>query len=176
VAFADGSLRRLYATEAPESWFEDYGEARLANGRASVAIPADFAQAVNTSLAYHVFVTPHTEDIEALAVTVRAPDHFEVRANGKGVVDGSFSFRIVAKRKDLAGPRFERVVASAAPVAPALDAAAHAPGTLDLPPLPALPASARAVPSIAADAAVAAEEKPPQIPPAPVRIARPDKQ
>jgi hypothetical protein len=59
-------------------------------------------------------------------VTVRAPDHFEVQANGKGVVEGTFAYRIVAKRKDIAGARLERVAAppagadAARPTLPAL--------------------------------------------------------
>jgi hypothetical protein len=40
VPFGDGSYRRLYAVEAPESWFEDYGEARRSMaGRASRSLP-----------------------------------------------------------------------------------------------------------------------------------------
>jgi hypothetical protein len=74
VPFPDGTVRRMYVTEAPESRFEDYGEAQLVNGRARVPIPADFAQAVNTSAPHHVFLTPHTAEIESLAVPVRAPD------------------------------------------------------------------------------------------------------
>jgi hypothetical protein len=89
VTFADGSVRRLYATEMPESWFEDVGEAQLVNGRARVPIAPDFAQAVNTAGPYYVFPVPHSADIESLAVTVRAADHFEVQANGKGVVEAA---------------------------------------------------------------------------------------
>jgi hypothetical protein len=148
IVFTDGSVRRLYATEAPESWFEDYGEARLVNGRASVPIPPDFAQAVKTSAPYHVFAMPHSEEIEALAVTVRAPDRFEVRANGKGVVEGSFSYRIVAKRKDVPGPRFERVALPPAPITPALDAAAQAPVAPVPVKLPDLPAGAQQIPPV----------------------------
>jgi hypothetical protein len=148
VAFPDGSVRRLYATEAPESWFEDYGEGRLVNGRASVPIPPDFAQAVNTAAPYYVFPVAHTAEVEALAVTVRAPDHFEVQANGKGVVEGSFGYRIVARRKDVPGPRFERVTPGAAPSVAALDAAVHAPVAPVPVKLPDLPAGAQQIPPV----------------------------
>jgi hypothetical protein len=147
VLFPDGTVRRLYATEAPESWFEDYGEARLVNGRASVALDREFLLAVNTAAAYHVFLTPHTAEIEALAVTVRAPDHFEVQANGKGEVAGTFSYRVVAKRKDIAGPRFERVTLQAAPTAPAADALARPAEPPKLPAMPELTPEQRAVPT-----------------------------
>jgi hypothetical protein len=151
VTFADGSVRRLYATEAPESWFEDFGEAQLVNGRASVPIPADFAQAVNTGTPYYVFVTPHSEEVEALAVTVRAADHFEVRANGKGVVEGSFAYRIVAKRKGAAAPRFERVMGADLRAPLASDAALRLPAPPEPPKafeVPELPAGARQIPPV----------------------------
>lgn len=111
VQTADG-WRKLYAQESPENWFEDFGEGQLAGGRASIALDPIFLQTIDTvSSRYHVFVTPHTSAVEALAVTVRASDHFEVEANGKGVVDGTFSYRIVAKRKGFAGDRLARTTA-----------------------------------------------------------------
>jgi hypothetical protein len=148
VTFADGTTRRLYAMESPESWFEDVGEAQLVNGRASVPIPPDFAQAVNTSAPYHVFPVAHTTDVEALAVTVRAPDHFEIEANGKGQVTGTFSYRILARRKGGTAPRFERVVGADSRAPLASDAALRLP-TAPEPPkppeLPELPAGARQI-------------------------------
>jgi hypothetical protein len=135
VRFADGSVRQLYATESPENWFEDFGEAQLVNGRASVPIAADFLQAVNTTVPYYVFLTPHTEEIESLAVPLRALDHFEVRANGKGQVDGSFAYRIVAKRKDVAAPRFAPVTGhETAQAGQALDVKPSAAIPVNLPP------------------------------------------
>jgi hypothetical protein len=151
VTFPDGSVRRLYATEMPESWFEDVGEAQLVNGRASVPIPPDFAQAVNTGTPYYVFLTPHSEDVEALAVTVRAADHFEVRANGKGVVEGSFAYRIIAKRKGGAAPRFERVTGTELRPPLASDAVLRLPAAPEPPKpfeVPELPASARQIPPL----------------------------
>jgi hypothetical protein len=151
VTFADGTTRRLYATEMPESWFEDVGEAQLVNGRATVPIPPDFAQAVNTSLPYHVFPVGYSADIEALNVTVRAPDHFEVQANGKGVVEGSFGYRILAKRKSGTAPRFERVVGAETRAPSASDAALRLPAASEppkMPEVPEVPASARQIPPL----------------------------
>jgi len=34
VLFPDGSHRRLYCMESPESWFEDFGTGQLTNGQA----------------------------------------------------------------------------------------------------------------------------------------------
>jgi hypothetical protein len=146
VPFGDGSYRRLYAVEAPESWFEDFGTGRLVDCRASVPIPADFAQTVNLSAEYFVFLTSRTAEVEALAVTVQAPDHFEVQANGKGQVTGTFSYRIVAKRKDIAGARLERVPAPSAADAAPPTVPAPLPALKDLPapppaPVPVVPAA-----------------------------------
>lgn len=38
VVFPDGSHRRLYSVESPESWFEDFGFAKLVNGQAHVEL------------------------------------------------------------------------------------------------------------------------------------------
>ena len=107
VRFPDGTVRRLYSTEAPESWLEDYGEGKIVDGKANVPIPADFLNAVNLKARYHVFVTPHAPEVGALAVTARESDHFEVQAGTKGA-NGTFSFRIVGKRKDIGGALRDR--------------------------------------------------------------------
>jgi len=96
-------LRQMYAVESPENWFEDFGESRLVNGRAVVSVPIDFADYVDLQRGYHVFLQAHAADIEALAVTSRTPTSFVVEANGKGQVEGSFSYRIVARAYDVTG-------------------------------------------------------------------------
>lgn len=48
VQFADGSHRRLYCIESPESWFEDFGTSVLADGRGQVDLDPDFAAAGDT--------------------------------------------------------------------------------------------------------------------------------
>ena len=99
----DGSLRLVYATESPECWLEDFGMGTLSGGRAEIRIATDFLPIIDTANAYHVFVTPHTADVESLAVTSRGANSFVVEANGKGRVEGTFSYRIVARRKDNPG-------------------------------------------------------------------------
>jgi hypothetical protein len=141
VPHPDGSMRRLYCTEAPEAWFEDFGEATIANGRATVNLDPDFA-AVVQSQNYLVFLTSHSSAVEALAVTSRTPNQFVVEANGKGQVDGTFAWRIVAKRRDQPGIRFERVplgVLADRPAGPEVKPIpAPLPGNM-----PALPAAAK---------------------------------
>jgi hypothetical protein len=106
VPFPDGSFRLLTCMESPEAWFEDFGEGTLVKGRAEVKIDSDFAKVVDLSQEYHVFVTPHDSKIKGLAVVARLANHFVVEGRGG---DGTFSFRLVAKRKGFAGQRFERV-------------------------------------------------------------------
>jgi hypothetical protein len=103
----DGSLRRLYALESPESWFEDFGRARLVRGRATVRLEPNWAALIRKG-DYHVFVTPEG-DCSGLAVVRRSSKAFTVHELAGGRSNVSFSYRIVAKRKDIAGKRLENV-------------------------------------------------------------------
>ena len=115
----DGTSRLLFCTEAPEPWFEDFGEAKIVNGTARVTIDPDFAVFADLN-AYHVFITEYDGN-NNLYVTKRDPTGFEVQAkaapthgaptsNSQTVdptaVNGTISWRIVAKRKDYNGKRF----------------------------------------------------------------------
>jgi hypothetical protein len=106
VPFPDGSHRRLYCVESPENWFEDLGFGELVDGQAEVQLDAGFRSIVIAE-AYHVFITEY-EGNNALFVTKRTSDGFVVRANGPKT-NGAFSYRVVAKRKDIPAPRFEEV-------------------------------------------------------------------
>jgi hypothetical protein len=108
VQFPDGSQRLLTCMESPEVWFEDFGEGTLTRGRAEIRIDPDFAGIVNLALTYHVFLTPHDSKIKGLAVTARFADHFVVEDQDSASA-GTFSYRIVAKRKGYERQRFERV-------------------------------------------------------------------
>jgi hypothetical protein len=107
VRFPDRSFRRLCSIESPESWFEDFGEAKLVKGKAEVKIDPDFAKTVNLKTRYHVFVTPHSTKISALAVVARLPGRF--RVEHPGGASGTFSYRVVAKRGDIRVRRLERM-------------------------------------------------------------------
>jgi hypothetical protein len=116
VPHPDGSHRRLYCVESPESWFEDFGKARLEGGCASVAIDPDFAAVVDLT-DYHVFLTGY-DDFD-LRVSEQSASGFHVVA--KDVISsGRFSWRIVAKRKDIAAPRFEVVTVPPEPTLPSI--------------------------------------------------------
>ena len=107
VRFPDRSFRRLCSIESPESWFEDFGEGKLVKGKAEVKIDPDFAKTVNLKTRYHVFVTPHSTKISALAVVARLPGRF--RVEHPGGASGTFSYRVVAKRGDIRVRRLERM-------------------------------------------------------------------
>jgi hypothetical protein len=98
VPFPDGSQRLLHCMESPEHWFEDFGSARLTRGRATVKLDADFAKVVTLN-GYRVFLTPEG-DCQGLYVRKRG-SRFEVREQQGGISNVAFSYRIVAKRKDI---------------------------------------------------------------------------
>jgi hypothetical protein len=106
VPFPDGSHRQLYCMESPESWFEDFGFGQLTNGVAHIQLDPDFATTIHTDV-YHVFITEYGDNT-ALYVTNRTNTGFEVRAKtSKG--EAMFSYRVVAKRKDITPGRLEKV-------------------------------------------------------------------
>ena len=119
MAHPDGTLKRLYCLESPESWFEDFGKGQLECGVAEVTIiDPDFAAVADLD-DYHVFLTPYGKP-EVIAVAAQTSTGFRVETiNSQS--DSRFSWRIVAKRKDIAAPRFETVVVPPAPVIPPMD-------------------------------------------------------
>ncbi|HTZ96168.1 MAG TPA: hypothetical protein VMB18_07210 [Terriglobales bacterium] len=101
VVPVDGGSRKvaLYAVEAPENWFEDFGSGQLSNGSARIDLDPTFAQTVNTDLDYHVFLTPNG-DCKGLYVSQKSPTAFEVHELGGGASSVAFDYRVVAKRKN----------------------------------------------------------------------------
>ena len=98
VPHPDGFHRRFFAVESPESWFEDYGEAELVDGSAEVGLDPDFAHFVDTNH-YHVFLSPYGETA-GIHVARRHREGFSVIAkSARGRI--KFSYRVVAKRKDV---------------------------------------------------------------------------
>jgi hypothetical protein len=115
VPHADGSYRRMYCLESPESWFEDFGEGRLECGQAHVQIPPDFTAVVALEH-YHVFLTEYGGH-NNLSVAERTPTGFRVESLDPGST-ASFSWRLVAKRKDIEGARLASVTIPPEPVLP----------------------------------------------------------
>jgi hypothetical protein len=107
VRGADGGLKRLYSLESPESWFEDFGSGQLTGGSATVQLEPGFAGVVHGHN-YHVFLTPR-DDSKGLYVSKQNPSGFTVQEAGGGTSSIGFSYRVVAKRKDIEGARLEHV-------------------------------------------------------------------
>jgi hypothetical protein len=99
VPFPDGSQRLLHCMESPEHWFEDFGSAKLARGRAVVKLDANFAKVIKRG-DYRVFVTPEG-DCRGLYVRRKSANRFEVRELTGGKSSVAFSYRIVGRRKDI---------------------------------------------------------------------------
>jgi hypothetical protein len=131
VPHPDGSHRRLYCVESPESWFEDFGEDQIVNGRGRVRLDPDFDVLVRGDT-YQVFLTPEG-DCKGLYVSAKNLHNFEVRELQGGTSYLAFSYRVVAKRKDIAGPRLERVEVPATPPPPAAPVPPPAIALLDPP-------------------------------------------
>jgi hypothetical protein len=106
VPHPDGSHRQLYTLESPESWFEDFGRGEVVNGRGRVELDPDFAAVVRSD-DYHVFLSPEGNS-NGLFVSERAPDGFEVREQRRGRSRLSFSYRVVARRRDVEVERLAR--------------------------------------------------------------------
>jgi hypothetical protein len=135
VPHPDGSHRLTYCTESPESWFEDFGRARLAHGSAEVQFDPDFAAIVRTE-DFHVFLTPEGET-EGLYVSRRGQDGFEVREQRGGTSDATFSYRVVARRRDVDAARLAVIELPQTPPVPDMPEIA-------LPEIPEAPTSPRA--------------------------------
>jgi hypothetical protein len=107
VPHPDGSHRLLYTLECPDSWFEDFGRAQMIDGKARVELDLDYAAMVRTE-DYHVFMTPEG-DSKGLYVSNKSPETFEVLEQQGGTSNLAFSYRIVAKRKDIEARRLAEV-------------------------------------------------------------------
>ena len=101
----------LYAIQSTENWFEDFGAASLKDGEAVVEIEALFAQTVNLSEDYRVFLTP-LGDCNGLYVAEKTATSFTVHELGGGSADVDFDYRLVAKRLGYETERLEPVSAS----------------------------------------------------------------
>lgn len=96
VGTHDYGYRQLYAVESPAVWFEDFGAAELVGGRATVTIEAIFAQTVNLSATYHVFLTPLGDC--PLYVAEKTAASFTVQAMSGRECSIAFDYRIIAPR------------------------------------------------------------------------------
>jgi hypothetical protein len=107
VPDARGGHRRVFCIESTESYFEDFGRGELQAGRARVVLDADFAAIVHSE-DYDVFPVP-TGDCNGLYVRSRSATHFDLWELRGGKSNVSFSYRLVARRRDVQVERLPRV-------------------------------------------------------------------
>jgi hypothetical protein len=98
VPLDSGRKVSLYAVEAPENWFEDFGASELRGGSAVVSLDPMFLQTINAGAGYHVFLTPKG-DCRGLYVSNQTLTSFEVHELGGGTSSIAFDYRIAARRK-----------------------------------------------------------------------------
>jgi hypothetical protein len=127
VKAADGTLRRLYSMESPESWFEDFGSGQLSGGSTTVQLEPGFAGVVKTDQ-YRVFPVA-TGDCKGLYVSKKTPTSFTVHEVQGGTSNVAFDYRVVAKRKDIEGARLEPVAELQQPTLPTLPKSPTPPST-----------------------------------------------
>jgi len=112
VETQDHDRRTLYAVESPGVWFEDFGHAQLDGstpGQAVVVVEPVFAQTVNLSEEYHVFLTPLGDC--GLYVAEKSSASFILRAVGGETCSVAFDYRIVARRLGYEDMRLEPIEA-----------------------------------------------------------------
>ncbi|MDQ6826888.1 MAG: hypothetical protein M3Z14_06780 [Candidatus Eremiobacteraeota bacterium] len=95
TATASGRHVIAYLPRQAAPTIEDVGESQLRFGAAHVRIDPTFAQAMDASRHYTVFITPNGES-NSLYVTLRSPSGFDVREAKSGQSNTPFSYRIVA--------------------------------------------------------------------------------
>lgn len=91
----------MFATEAPEILFQDFGTAKLINGKAEIKIDPILAKniVVNEKHPLKVFIQLEG-DCNGVYVTNKSQEGFEVKELQNGTSNISFSYQIVATRAD----------------------------------------------------------------------------
>ena len=116
-----GNLVALSCPEAPENLFQDYGTARLVNGRALVALDPTLTKniVVNDAHPLRVFVQLEGE-CNGVYVTDKSATGFEVMELAGGTSNAPFTYTVVANRADEENPdgTIARYSAERFPVAP----------------------------------------------------------
>ena len=100
--------KAVYCQESPEMWFEDFGSAKIYNGKARIAVAKDFLLTVTINDQYpmKVFITPNAKMGEWWVE--KGKKYFVFYA--PDAADGSsFDYRIVAKRSGYEERRLDPV-------------------------------------------------------------------
>ncbi|MCS7297679.1 MAG: hypothetical protein NZ611_05655 [Bacteroidia bacterium] len=114
VSTPDGGFRNrvMFAPEAPEVLIMDFGKGRLVNGQAYISLDPIFSHNIIVDDKHDLRVYIQLEeDCEGVYVTNKSAQGFEVRELRGGRSNASFSWFVVANRKDEVDPTTGEVVA-----------------------------------------------------------------
>jgi len=103
VSDANGvaNQRIMFAPEAPEVLFEDYGTGQLKNGEVQIQIDPIFSQNIHVDREHPLKVFIQLEgDCNGVYVADKSKNGFTVKELQKGTSNVNFSWHIVANRKD----------------------------------------------------------------------------
>jgi len=114
--------RRLYAVEAAECWFEDFGRARLQKGSARVELDDVFMETVNTKRDYVISLTPLDPTSKGLAVAAQDERGFTVQELGGGTGTYSFTYRVSVRVRGEEHRRLDQIESPPMPKVPELPA------------------------------------------------------
>ncbi|MBN1424910.1 hypothetical protein JXA88_10170 [Candidatus Fermentibacteria bacterium] len=103
----------MYCQESPESWFEDFGEGRLVNGRCRVEMDPLFLETVTIDAAnpMKVFVEVESDACNGVAIR-RSHTGFDLVERHGGSTSSAFWYRVVAKRKGFEEKRLDYCAAA----------------------------------------------------------------
>ncbi len=107
----EGNNVVLHCTEAPEIYFEDYGEGKLVNGKAHISIDPTIAKNILVNDKHPLRVYIQLEgDCKGVFVTNKTGQSFDVAELAGGQSNVSFQYHIVGNRADeeLPGGRISR--------------------------------------------------------------------
>jgi hypothetical protein len=100
VKLSEGSQVKLFAEEAAEIYFNDYGEAKLNNGRVHIELDPKFLQTVTIDQSHPLKVFIQLADeCNGVFFTNRTSTGFDVVESHGGKSDAAFCYRVVCKRK-----------------------------------------------------------------------------
>ncbi|HXW75844.1 MAG TPA: hypothetical protein VEJ20_00375 [Candidatus Eremiobacteraceae bacterium] len=101
-----------YTPTETEPTIEDFGEGRLVNGSGYVQLDPSFANTIDQTTSYMVFITPEGDN-RGLYVTEKSASGFAVRESQGGHSTLAFSWRIVAKPYGVNAARLPMVLTAA---------------------------------------------------------------
>jgi hypothetical protein len=96
----------LYVTETPGVWFEDIGRAKLVNGMVEVKLDPLFIETIFIDEQHPMSVFLQEEGDSKGLYVIPGKDGFVVKEKNGGTSNISFSYRIMAKRKNFQDHRF----------------------------------------------------------------------